>query len=231
MWRKCLIIISSILIVVIAIATGILSEEVLNSSEWDWSNHSLLAYDRQKALMTRFIFKVGIGLSLVIFYASSWALGNSNYIAKILCRIIRVYFVLLIIVAFYATKLYPKVDLTPRSDFMFYPCYLGFLVTVFLYSILNSYLSKKSNVERSQYSLFPNWVIELYGLRSHLAKRVFGLFILYPFYYLVSIPVAGFFVLSFYILPLSLIVLLFSGLVRIIKWVIEGWKIDRRGTK
>lgn len=232
-WRKALIVVSSILIVVIAIATGILSEEVHSSCDWDssdWYNYTLISYDRSKALTTRFLFTAGIGLSLIVFYASSWKLGNSNRDANILCRIIKTYFILLIIVAFYATKLYPKVDLSQRWDIIFYPCYLVFLATVFLYFILNSYLSKKSNIEKIPYSLYPNWVVKIYGLNSHFAKRAFGLFILYPFYYLVTVPVAGLFVLLFYVLPLSFIVLLFSGLVRIIKWVIEGWKLDRRGT-
>ena len=228
-WRKVLIVISCIFIVVIAVFTGILSEEVHRSC--DWSDYTLISYDRQKALMTRFLFKVGIGLALVVFYTSSWELGNSNRTAKKLCRFIRVYFILLVVVAFFATRLYPDVDLVQRSDIMFYYCYFGFVITVFLYSILNSYLSKHSNIEKSPYFLFPNWVINLYGLKSHLAKRVFGLFILYPFYYLAPIPVAGLFVLLYYVLPLSLIVLLLSGLVRIVKWILEGWTMDRNEIK
>ncbi len=230
-WRKILIAICVVFAIIIAFVTGILSIEVLDSCDRSYSECGdyTLVYDRQKALLTRYLFYIGIALSSILFFISSRELGNSNHMAKILCRIIRVYFALSIIVAFLGVRLYPAVDLVQYSHTFigFFPCFLGFLITIFLYSILNSYLSKKSNIENKPYSLFPNWVVKLYGLKSNLSKRVFGLFILYPVYYLVPIPVAGLFILGFYILPTSFFILLLSGVVRIIRWIVEGWRMDK----
>ena len=92
-----------------------------------------------------------------------------------------------------------------------------FLSSVFVLSAMEVYLANKSQKKYYNYYLipekFPNKL-----KNTDYRKRLLMLFLIYPLFYLVPIPILGTFVLLLYIIP----VLLILGIIYVVTWLREG---------
>lgn len=223
--RKLAIVLCVILIVTCSVAIGILSQDV----RWSY-NREIDDYDHSTAIFVKNLYYVILILSAFLFSLSSRLLGSANIIAKRLCIVTHTCFMIAMIAMFIGIKMYPAIELTPYPEERLFMCLIiAFIPTICVYSVYISFLSKKSNEEHSfTYWMIPNWMIKTYHLKTNLRKRLFMVFIIYPLFYLALLPVIGVFVLSFYILPIMLILLIFTWIFNTISWIIEGRNIDLR---
>ncbi len=88
------------------------------------------------------------------------------------------------------------------------------------------FLSKRSNEDYHTFYLIPNNILYTFNIKKEYTKRLLLLFIFYPLFFVVPLPVVGLFFLVFYVLPVTLLVLLYWGVKKIIHWLKEGRKID-----
>lgn len=222
-WRKLAIALCIILILACAVYIGYLSEGVRQSYDKESG-----IYNRTTALFVKNLYYFVLLLSAFLFSLSSRVIGNANNKARKLCYATHTFFVLSMIAMFIGIKMYPKVELIPYPDERLLMCLSIFLPTACIYSIFISFLTQKSNEEYSVYYLIPSWMINTYQLRTNLGKRLFMVFIIYPLFYLVLIPVIGLWVLICYIFPILLILWVLIGIYNIISWIIEGREMDKR---
>ena len=101
---------------------------------------------------------------------------------------------------------------------------LWYLPSVVILSLMEAFLAKKSQEDYHRYYLIPVWFSEKFRVNSEFRKRICMLFVFYPFFFIVPIPLVGILFFAFYILPVSLIL----GILWIILWVREGKKIDTK---
>ena len=219
--RKVAIVLCVILIVTCSVAIGILSQDV----RWSY-NTETGDYDHSTARLVKNLYYVLLILSALLFSLSSRLLGSANKIAKRLSIVAQTCFVIAMIAMYIGIKMYPAIELSPYPGDRLFECLAVFIPTISLYSVFISFLSKKSNEEHSTYWMIPNWMIKTYHLKTNLRKRLFMVFIIFPLFYLVLLPVIGLAVLSFYILPFLLFLLIFIWIINVITWIIEGRKID-----
>ena len=90
-----------------------------------------------------------------------------------------------------------------------------------LYTIMMAFLSYRSNENYNKEYLIPSWVINTFNIRSVVGKRLLLVVLFFPLFYLFPIPIFGSYIL-FYILPVSVIVLIILGL----KWIVDGRKVQ-----
>jgi len=169
-------------------------------------------------------------LSAFLYAFSSRTIGKANIKARRFCYATSLFFVILMIVAYIGVKTYPRIELLPYPEERLFLSYLGaFLPSVLVYSILISFLSKKTNETFNDYYLIPLWMIKTYHLKTNLRKRLFMVFIIYPLFALTIIPVFGLGVIMFYS-AILLILLLLTWICSITMWIIEGRKIDKQNS-
>ena len=92
-----------------------------------------------------------------------------------------------------------------------------FLSSVFVLSAMEVYLANKSPKEHYNYYLIPEKFPNKLKYTDY-RKRLLMLFLIYPLFYLVPIPILGTFVLLLYIIP----VLLILGIIYVVIWLREG---------
>ena len=222
MWRKILLIMVFIMIVACTIIIAILYDNL----HYSYSN-STGAYDLSIARMIKFLYRIILFLSVCFFGLSIRRIRKNNMKAWKLCNYIIVVFSISLVAMLMGVKLlFPAIDLYPHFDYRLFPWLITFLATVLIHSIWISYVSKKSNAEYSNYYLIPQWMIRVYMLKTNYRKRVAIVFLIIPLFYIVPFPVIGLCIFVLYIIPILLIMALFSGLVKIVTWIIEGRKMD-----
>ena len=98
----------------------------------------------------------------------------------------------------------------------------GFLPSVLISSLIERFLAKKSHQDYHSYYLIPKWLSINLHITNEFRKRLLMIFLIYPFFFILPVPVVDMFFLAFYILP----VLLILGIIWIVLWTIEGKKMD-----
>ena len=224
-WHKFIIVLCVLIIATCTVAIGILGYDVRSSYQ-----ESNGYYDHATAGIVKNLYYLVLLLSAFLYAFSSRTIGKANIKARRFCYATSLFFVILMIVAYIGVKTYPRIELLPYPEERLFLSYLGaFLPSVLVYSILISFLSKKTNETFNDYYLIPLWMIKTYHLKTNLRKRLFMVFIIYPLFALTIIPVFGLGVIMFYS-AILLILLLLTWICSITMWIIEGRKIDKQNS-
>lgn len=110
---------------------------------------------------------------------------------------------------------------------------LGWLVFVFFPSfvicmLMITFLSKKSRESYNTYYLIPDVAIRYLNINTEYKKRLSLLFMFYPLFFIVPIPVIGLVVFVCYVLPMALFILIYLKTRKAIAWLKEGKKLDSK---
>ncbi len=120
------------------------------------------------------------------------------------------------------------------SGFAIWDMYLDEAIVVLVFVIfhfvitfcIEKFLVNRSHKEYEYYYLIPQWFLSNYKVKNEYSKRLLMIFLIYPLFFVVSIPFIGIVFFLFYIIP----VLFILGIIRLILWVMEGKKIDAQST-
>ena len=96
--------------------------------------------------------------------------------------------------------------------------------SIILSSLVISFLTKKSTQDYCATFLIPDRLLNLLHISNEFRKRLLMLFLIYPFFFIVPIPIAGLFVFICYIIPVIVIL----GIIRLVLWIKEGKRIDTK---
>ena len=99
---------------------------------------------------------------------------------------------------------------------------LYYLPSVVVLSMMEVFLARKSHQNYYSYYLIPEWLLKKLNITNEFRKRLLMPFLIYPFFYIVPLPLVGILFFAFYIIP----VLLILGIIWIVLWIREGKKMD-----
>lgn len=99
---------------------------------------------------------------------------------------------------------------------------LYYLPSVVVLSMMEVFLARKSHQNYYSYYLIPEWLLKKINITNEFRKRLLMSFLIYPFFYIVPLPLVGILFFAFYIIP----VLLILGIIWIVLWIREGKKMD-----
>lgn len=102
----------------------------------------------------------------------------------------------------------------------------GFIAATIIYTILMTYLTRRSNEVYHNTFLIPSWMIKTFNINFAVGKRILLVLLFFPLYYIVPIPFVGIvYVFTLYVIPIMILI----AIVLIIKWIIDGKRneIDR----
>lgn len=175
----------------------------------------VLKENSERMLLCRLVILIASISGLVIFcLAITHRLVTNNRRAKILFLYWAICFI--IILAF--CSLYPFFVEEYANDAIILP--LTVLLTTIIYAPIASFLYKRSSQKYVDTYLIPDWCVNTFGLASIFQKRLLIVFLFIPLFYACPIPVVGWFVFAFYVIPVSIIALLILGLL----WIKDGKK-------
>lgn len=168
----------------------------------------------------RFLYSIIIVLCLSIFVLCWRKPQNRNSQSFRLTLYVTICYVIILIAMEIGALMHPDNDETfCWLLFAFFPSFL-------IYLLMMRFLSKRSNEDYHTFYLIPNNILYTFNIKKEYTKRLLLLFIFYPLFFVVPLPVVGLFFLVFYVLPVTLLVLLYWGVKKIIHWLKEGRKID-----
>ena len=178
--------------------------------------------DSERELWSIVLYIIVILCCMAIFLLNIEEIGNNNKQARILAFYVIGCFVIGVISMTIGALAYPQ-----KSDT------LGWLVCVFfpsvaMYCLMEKYLATKSNTAYYSSYLIPKWTIQTFSIDSEFKKRLLLIFLFYPLFTLVPLPVAGLFVLVYYILPVIVLLLAIWGSVWLIAWLKAGKALDSK---
>ena len=174
--------------------------------------------DNQRALWERILYITILMLGLSIFCLLSNSRGSKNSHARNLALYTVVCFVLSFLIFGVMVIVHPNLDDT--LAFVIF----DYLPTVIVLSLVERFLSQKSHLDYHRYYLIPEWFSSNLKITNEFRKRLLMIFLIYPFFLIVPLPIVGMFFFAFYILP----VLLILGIIWIILWLREGKNIDTK---
>ena len=155
---------------------------------------------------------MGIG----VYALSLRNMGKKNNLAKKWLTFIGICTGIAIIVMGIGVFMYPNDSDTQGALFVIY------IPTVIINSIFSLYFAKKTNEENYDYNLIPEWLSRGLKINNEFKKRLLLILLIYPFFFIVPIPIIGLFWGIFYIIPLLLIL----GIIWIVLWIKEGKRMD-----
>lgn len=98
--------------------------------------------------------------------------------------------------------------------------------SIIVFSLMERYLAKMSNLEYHNYYLIPEWLSKFFKTDNEFRKRLLMVFLIYPFFFVVPVPFVGMVFFAYYILPVFLILCVIRNFLCIVSWVRDGEKID-----
>ena len=172
----------------------------------------------QRVLWKSILYVILIVSGLCVFFLASKKLGRKNNHA----RNMAIYTMVCIALSFliYGAMTLDNPNLDDTLAFVLF----DFLPSVLVISLIERFLAKKSHQGYYSYYLIPKWFSGNLQITNEFRKRLLMIFLIYPFFFIVPLPVIGMFFLAFYILP----VLLILGIIWIVLWLREGKKIDAK---
>lgn len=172
----------------------------------------------QRKLWVRILYVIVLVSGLGIFYLISMKFGRKNSHARNLA----IYTIICIALSFliYGTMAIDNPNLDDTLAFVLF----DFLPSILVLSLTERFLAKKSHQGYNSYYLIPQWLSNNLQITNEFRKRLLMIFLIYPFFFIVPLPVVGMFFLAFYILS----VLLILGIIWIVLWLREGKKIDAK---
>ena len=99
-----------------------------------------------------------------------------------------------------------------------------FLLSVVVLSLTEAFLARKSHQDYYSNYLIPEWLSSNLNITNEYRKRLLIFFLIYPFFFIVPLPLVGNLFFAFYVLP----VLLILGIIRVVMWIKEGKRIDTK---
>ena len=174
----------------------------------------------QRILWESILYVIILVFGLGIFFLISMKIGKKNSHAKNLA----IYTIICIALSFliYGAMAIDNPNLDDTLAFVL----LDFLPSVLVISLIERFLAKKSHQDYYCHYLIPQWLSSNLQITNEFRKRLLMLFLIYPFFFIVPLPVVGMFFLAFYILP----VLLILGIIWIVLWIREGKRMDATPT-
>ena len=172
----------------------------------------------QRNLWGRILYVIVLMSGLGIFYLILMKLGRKNSHARNLA----IYTIICIALSFliYAAMAIDNPNLNDTLAFVLF----DFLPSVLVISLIERFLAKKSHQDYYNYYLIPKRLSSNLQVTNEFRKRMLMIFLIYPFFFIVPLPVVGMFFFTFYILP----VLLILGIIWIVLWIREGEKNDAK---
>lgn len=172
--------------------------------------------DMQRKMLESVLYVIIIASGLGIFFLVSARIGKQNSHARSLAIYSIVCVALNIII--YGEMAIININSDETLAFVL----LDFLPSIVILSITERFLANKSHQDYQSCYLIPMWLSDNLNLTNEFRKRLMMIFLIYPFFFVVPLPVIGMFFLVFYILP----VLLILGIIWIVLWVREGKMMD-----
>jgi hypothetical protein len=173
---------------------------------------------KQRKTLESILFMIIIASGLGIFFLVSARIGKQNSHARCLTIYSIVCVALNIII--YGVMAIININSDETLSFVL----IDFLPSTVVLSVTERFLAKKSYQDYQSYYLIPKWLSDSFNLTNEFRKRLLMIFLIYPFFFVVPLPVIGMFFLVFYILP----VLLILGIIWIVLWVREGKMMDSK---
>ena len=102
--------------------------------------------------------------------------------------------------------------------------YILYLPAMIINNLLCLFIAGKAAEDNNSLSLIPKWFLNNLNITNEFKTRLLLIFLIYPFFVVVPLPVVGVLFLVFYILP----VLLILGIIWIVLWIREGKKMDAK---
>lgn len=172
--------------------------------------------ERQEAIWIKIIYSIISLLGIGVYALSLRNMGKKNNLAKKWLTFIGICTGIAIIVMGIGVFMYPNDSDTQGALFVIY------IPTVIINSIFSLYFAKKTNEENYDYNLIPEWLSRGLKINNEFKKRLLLILLIYPFFFIVPIPIIGLFWGIFYIIPLLLIL----GIIWIVLWIKEGKRMD-----
>lgn len=172
--------------------------------------------NRQRNMLGSILYAIILASGLGIFFLVSARIGKQNSHARCLAIYSIVCVALNIII--YGVMAINNINSDETQAFVLF----DFLPSIVVLSVTERFLANKSYQDYQSYYLIPMWLSDNFNLTNEFRKRLFMIFLIYPFFFVVPLPVIGIFFLVFYILP----VLLILGIIWIVSWIREGKKMD-----
>lgn len=196
--------------------------DFLSYHQWetDYNRYlNLSAKEKEQRVLWGSILYVILFVSgLCVFFLASKKLGRGNPHARNLA----IYTIICMAISFliYGAMAINDPNLDETLAFVLF----DFIPSILVISMIERFLAKKSFQDYHNYYLIPQWLSNNLQITNEFRKRLLMIFLIYPFFFIVPIPVVGMFFLAFYILS----VLLILGIIWIVLWLREGKKIDAK---
>ena len=171
---------------------------------------------KQRKTLESILFMIIIASGLGIFFLVSARIGKQNSHARSLAIYTIICVTLNIII--FGVMAIDNPNLDETLAFVLF----DFLPSIVVLSVTERFLANKSYQDYQSYFLIPMWLSDNFNLTNEFRKRLLMIFLIYPFFFVVPLPVIGIFFLGFYILP----VLLILGIIWTVLWIREGKKMD-----
>lgn len=196
--------------------------DFLSYNQWekDYNRYKDLSAKEkdQRELSGIILYVILLVSGLGIFYLISKILGRKNSHARNLA----IYTIICMALSF---LIYGAIAIdNPNLDETLVFVLFDFIPSVLVISLIECFLAKKSYQDYHSYYLIPQWLSSNLQITNEFRKRLLMIFLIYPFFLIVPLPVVGMFFLAFYILP----VLLILGIIWIVLWIREGKKMDAK---
>lgn len=172
--------------------------------------------NRQRNMLGSILYAIILASGLGVFYLISAKIGKKNLHARYLAIYTIACVALNIII--YGVMAINNINSDETLAFVLF----DFLPSIVVLSVTERFLAKKSYQDYQSYYLIPKWLSDSFNLTKEFRKRLLMIFLIYPFFFVVPLPVIGMFFLGFYILP----VLLILGIIWTVLWIREGKKMD-----
>jgi hypothetical protein len=156
---------------------------------------------------------------IAIFLLNIEEIGKNNKHARVLTFYVIGCFVIGVMSMTIGALAYPQKS--GESIFVCFP-------SIAICCLMARYLATKSNTAYYLSYLIPEWTIQTFSINSEFKKRLLLIVLFYPLFSLVPLPVAGLFVLVYYILPVIVLLLAIWGAVWIISWLKAGKALDSK---
>ncbi len=189
-------------------------------SEFDFLSYHLSKKEKaQRNLLGYILFSISIFSSISIFALFFRKIGRDNLYAKKIAS----YWIICLLITLVLLSI--GAILKAGDDYEVLLAWLLLIIPcIIVYSLTIMYLISKSKKKYYDSFLIPDMLLSSLRITSEFRKRLLMVFLIYPFFFAVPIPIGGGFVLVFYILPILLIL----GIIWIVMWIRDGKTIDSK---
>lgn len=172
--------------------------------------------DRQEALWIRIIYAIITLCGILSIVLSLIKAGR-----KIIQARRWLYYIVICTVAF-VIAMGIGVLMFPNDHETHGYLYILYLPAIIINGLICWFFAQKARDDKNSLILIPKWLSRNLTITNEFRTRLLMIFLIYPFFMVVPLPVIGIFFLVFYILPVILIL----GIIWIVLWIREGKKMD-----